>query len=116
MDFPTIDEALDMNLDELAPFGDFGGVMIAKITEDTSSEDVQLMISNQLTVDRSTYYKYNVTSLGNMARIIVSGQNPILVSKAQEIYDDYKRWYQERENNSLIHIVNSLMNCFFNNN
>ena len=65
----SIDEALNMSLEELAPFGDFGGVVISQVTEYDDDEDFWLR--TQLVNDTSKYHIYNVSSLGNLARIIV---------------------------------------------
>jgi len=92
----SIDEALKLPLEELAKCGDFGGVLVSQVTDNDNKEEVEKLIETQLKLDRSKYDRFNITSLGNMARIIVSGQNKMLVSRAQENYDDYKVWYNER--------------------
>jgi hypothetical protein len=90
----NIEEALKLPLEELANCGDYMGVLISQIKED--EEDIEKLMETQFKVDRSSYDKFNITSLGSTARIIVSGQNKILVSRAQEIYDDYVDWYKSQ--------------------
>ena len=80
----------------MACHGDFGGVAISQLDETTSDKDN--ILQTQLVIDTSKYDIYNVTSLGNMARIIVSGKHVKLVSRAQQIYDDYKKWFNEQYN------------------
>ena len=88
----SISEALSLSLEELAPCGDLGGVMISLMTDDHPSSEIDYLLATQLTDNLRTYEAFNVSSLGNIARIIVSGKNSRLVSRAQVIYDNYKRW------------------------
>ena len=94
MDYPrSISNALSMSLEELAPYGDIGGFMISQVTDDHPSSEIDNLLTTQLTDDPKKYKAFNVSSLGNLARIIVSGKNSRLVSRAQVIYHNYKRWY-----------------------
>jgi len=92
----SIREALSLSLEELAPYGDFGGVTIAQIPDDYPSSEIDNLLATQLRDDPRTYKEFNVTSLGSLARIIVSGKNSRLVSRAQVVYDNYKRWHEEK--------------------
>ncbi|HMP28215.1 MAG TPA: hypothetical protein PKD85_01360 [Saprospiraceae bacterium] len=103
----SIEDALNMDLKDLAQFGDFGGVMISNLEEITpkstpEEKALEELLSTQFNKDSSKYPIYNLTSLGNMARIIVSGKNSRLVAKAQECYDDYKEWYVKNTANSAV--------------
>jgi len=94
MSYPmSISEALDMSLEELAPCGDIGGIRMASVPEDHPESEIDNLIKTQLRDNPSVYKRYNVTSLGNIARIIISGKNSKLVSRAQQNYDNFKRWY-----------------------
>ena len=88
----SITEALNLSLEQLAPFGDFGGVMMCQMTETHPSSEIDNILATQL-LDNG-YESFNVSSLGSIARIIVSGQNSRLVSQAQAIYDNYRRWHR----------------------
>ena len=87
-----------MPLQELATNCDYiTTVYLCSIIEsDTISSDKLL---TQLTKDRSEYHIYNVTSLGNLARLIVSGQNNAIIIRAKEILNDYRIWYTSNKKN-----------------
>lgn len=114
MQYPrSIDEALALSLEELAPFGDFIGVAISQIP-DSDNDNAQTILDTQLKVDRSKYHMFNVMSLGSTARIIVSGQNSKLVARAQEIYDDFKDWHKHRYDvDNVIDIFRKFMSPIF---
>ena len=85
--FPKLKDIINFPLEEQAKFCD--GITFKAV------QNNQEWISEQLKepINEDFFHVFNVTSLGNLARIAVSYKNEEAKNKAMVILNNYKKWF-----------------------